>query len=244
MGFQVYPAIDVRGGHVVRLRQGDYDRETRYGDDPFAVAAGYAQAGARWLHLVDLDGARSGRYTLGPLLERLSGELGLRVQTGGGLRDAEAAEQALKAGAARVVVGSLAVRKPQEVVALLLAYGREAVTIALDTRRDDDGTWRLPLHGWTEDSGIPLFEQLDLFAAVGMRHMLCTDIARDGMLSGPNLELYGALAAHARGLLVQASGGVRDIADVHATREVGCAGVVLGKALLNGRLHVREALAC
>lgn len=244
MKFTTYPAIDVREGRVVRLRQGDYAQETHYGDDPFAIAEGYAAAGARWLHLVDLDGARSGRYTLLPLLSRLHDELGLHVQTGGGLRDAEAVAGVLQAGAARAVVGSIAVSRPDEVIAWLTTFGREAVTIALDTRRDGAGTWRLPLQGWTRDSGAVLFELLDRLADAGMRHLLCTDIARDGMLSGPNIALYSAVAERVPGLLVQASGGIRDIADLHAARDAGCAGAVLGKTLLMGRMGVREALAC
>lgn len=242
--FTAYPAIDVRDGRVVRLVQGDYDRETRYAADPFALAMRYADAGARWLHLVDLDAARAGGYTLAPLLRRIAEDGRLRVQTGGGVRDEAAIAAILDAGASRVVVGSLAVREPERVVEWLRRFGPERITVALDTRRDDDGVWRLPVHGWTERAERDLDACLDLYAEAGARHLLCTDIARDGMLQGPNLGLYRTVVARAPALALQASGGVRDTSDVAAARDAGCAGAVLGKALLEGRLTVEEALAC
>lgn len=242
--FTAYPAIDVRDSHVVRLLQGDYDRETRYADDPFAVAMRYADAGARWLHLVDLDAARAGGYTLAPLLRRIADDGRLRVQTGGGVRDEVAVAAMLDAGASRVVIGSLAVREPERVVAWLARFGAERLTIALDTRRDETGAWRLPVHGWTEHAPRDLDACLDLYRDAGARHLLCTDIARDGMLQGPNLDLYRAILARGDGFALQASGGVRDVADVAAARDAGCAGAVLGKALLEGRMTVAEALAC
>ena len=242
--FTAYPAIDVRDGHVVRLLQGDYDRETRYADDPFAVAMRYADAGAQWLHLVDLDAARAGGYTLAPLLRRIADDGRLRVQTGVGVRDEDAVAAMLDAGASRVVIGSLAVREPERVVAWLARFGAERLTIALDTRRDDGGVWRLPVHGWTEHAARDLDACLDLYRDAGARHLLCTDIARDGMLQGLNLDLYRTILARGDGFALQASGGMRDVADVIAARDAGCAGAVLGKALLEGRMTVAEALAC
>lgn len=244
MSFTVYPAIDVRDGRVVRLRQGDYTDETRYGEDPLALAQRYAQAGAGWLHLVDLDAARAGGYTLLPLLRDIAESTGLRVQTGGGVRNREDVERLLEAGAGRVVVGSLAVRDPVAVLGWLREFGNERLTIALDTRQDAAGLWRLPVHGWTEVASESLEALAGRYAKAGLRHLLCTDIARDGMLSGPSLALYRALCAQCPNLQVQASGGVRDLADVRAARAAGCAGVVLGKALLEGRIDLGEALAC
>lgn len=244
MSFTIYPAIDVRGGKVVRLRQGDYAVETRYADDPLAIALRYAESDAMWLHLVDLDAARGGGYTLKPLLRQVVVEAGLQVQTGGGVRSRDDVAAILDAGASRVVIGSLAVREPDTVLAWLEAFGPERITVALDTRRDADGVWRLPVHGWTETAAQTLDELLQRYAAGGLRHLLCTDIERDGMLSGPNLDLYRRICSAHRGLQVQASGGVRDAADVAAARAAGCAGAVLGKALLEGRLSLAEALAC
>lgn len=242
-GFVPYPAIDVRDGRVVRLAQGDYLRETRYADDPFALASRYAEAGAQWLHLVDLDAARAGGYTLAPLLARLKSETGLRVQTGGGVRSGADVEALLAGGADRVVIGSLAVREPERVAGWIARHGSERITVALDARCDTDGRWRLPVHGWTDDSGRELDALAAFYSAAGLRHLLCTDIDRDGMLAGPNLGLYRQLRSRFPGLALQASGGVRDAADVAAAREAGCAGIVLGKALLEGRLAPAELFA-
>lgn len=241
MTFELYPALDIRGGRVVRLRQGDYAQETRYADEPLAAARAHAEAGARWLHLVDLDAARVGGYTLAPLLREIRAQTGLRVQTGGGVRSEADAEAILDAGAARVVVGSLAVREPARVARWLGRFGAERLAIALDVR-EVDGEWRLPVAGWTADSGARLDELLARYADAGLRHLLCTDIACDGMLAGPNLGLYRRVLARVPAVAVQGSGGVRDAADVRALRDAGCAGAVLGRALLEGRLRLDDAL--
>jgi len=244
MSFTVYPALDIRDGQVVRLLQGDYAQQTTYGDDPLPRAQAFAAAGAQWMHLVDLDAARAGGYTLAPLLSRIATSTALHVQTGGGVRDRDDVARILDAGASRVVIGSLAVREPARVLAWLQEFGAERLTIALDTRQGDDGVWRLPVHGWTETADVTLDELAVRYAQAGMRHLLCTDIARDGMLSGPNLDLYRHLGAVAPRLRVQASGGVCALDDIAAARAQGCAGIVLGRALLEGRFSVAEALSC
>lgn len=244
MSFVVYPALDIRDGRVVRLAQGDYARETHYGDDPLRRAQAFAEAGAQWMHLVDLDAARAGGYTLAPLLQRIRNETGLQVQTGGGVRSRADVQRLLEAGASRVVIGSLAVRDRESVLEWLAEFGPERITVALDSRQDPHGVWRLPVHGWTETSSLSLDALAGEYAAAGLIHLLCTDIARDGMLSGPNLALYAHLRQLAPALAVQASGGIRNAADVRGAREAGCAGAVLGKALLEGRLRLDEALAC
>ncbi len=243
MSFTVYPAIDVRAGRVVRLRQGDYAQETRYDHDPLALAIGYDAQAADWLHLVDLDAARAGGYTLAPLLRALKRETALRVQTGGGVRSEADVAELLAAGADRVVVGSLAIREPERVAGWLARFGPERIAIALDAR-EQAGVWRLPSHGWTEASEQRLETLAQHYVEAGLRHLLCTDIARDGMLAGPNLTLYRTLAQRWSPLAIQASGGVRDAGDVGAVRAAGCGGVVLGRALLDGRLALPEALAC
>ncbi|MBS0193566.1 MAG: 1-(5-phosphoribosyl)-5-[(5-phosphoribosylamino)methylideneamino]imidazole-4-carboxamide isomerase [Proteobacteria bacterium] len=245
--FTIYPAIDVRDGRVVRLRQGDYAQETRYADDPYGVARLYAETGARWLHLVDLDAARAGGYRLEALLYRIKDGTGLCVQTGGGVRSEADVRSILTAGADRVVVGSLAVREPRMVAGWLETFGSERIVVALDTRRDERGWWRLPVQGWTrvdEAGHNDLASLLVHYAGAGLRHLLCTDIERDGMLSGPNMDLYGRILSLAPDIAVQASGGVRDLDDVRAARAAGCAGVVLGRALLEGQVDLAEALAC
>jgi len=244
MSFTVYPALDIREGRVVRLLQGDYAQQTTYGDDPLPRANAFAAAGARWMHLVDLDAARAGGYTLAPLLSAINRESGLNVQTGGGIRRRDDVARLLDAGAARVVVGSVSVREPDTVIGWLQEFGAERLTIALDARQADDGRWLLPVHGWTETADVTLDVLAQRYAQAGMRHLLCTDIARDGMLSGPNIDLYRHLSALLPGVAVQASGGVRSAADVADAKAVGCGGAILGKALLEGRMTLQEALAC
>lgn len=244
MSFIVYPALDIREGRVVRLLQGDYAQQTTYGDDPLPRAQAFAAAGASWMHLVDLDAARAGGYTLAPLLSSIAAQTGLQVQTGGGVRSRDDVARILDAGATRVVVGSVSVREPDTVIGWLREFGPERLTIALDARQAEDGRWLLPVHGWTETAEDTLDVLAQRYAEAGMRHLLCTDIARDGMLSGPNIDLYEHLARLLPGVAVQASGGVRGADDVAQAKAVGCGGAILGKALLEGRMTLEGALAC
>ena len=244
MSFTVYPALDIRDGRVVRLLQGDYAKQTTYGDDALPRAQVFAATGASWMHLVDLDAAKAGGYTLAPLLQQITATTALKVQTGGGVRGRDDVARILDAGASRVVIGSLAVREPEQVLAWLAEFRAEWLTIALDTRQGEDGVWRLPVHGWTETADVTLDALASCYAQAGMKHLLCTDISRDGMLSGPNVELYAHLAKLLPGVAVQASGGVRDAADIRAAKAAGCGGAVLGKALLEGHLQLDEALSC
>jgi len=244
MSLLAIPAIDVRQGRVVRLNQGDYARETVYSDSPIELALAYAKAGATWLHLVDLDAAREGGYSLITLLGELRHSTALKLQTGGGIRCEADVETLLAAGADRVVVGTLAVREPQRVANWLQRYGSERVVLALDARQDAFGEWRLPVRGWTEDSAQSLDGLLATYTDTGLKHLLCTDIARDGMLSGFNIELYRGLAKRWPALHIQASGGVRGLEDIRAARDAGAAAAILGRALLEGRFTVGEALSC
>lgn len=242
MNFEVIPAIDLRNGQVVRLKQGDYAQETQYSSAPHEIAARYAQAGARWLHVVDLDGARAGDLANLSVIEALA-KTGMQVQAGGGVRAEEDALRLFNIGVSRVVVGSVAIREPERVAEWLDKHGAERFTIALDTRRRDN-KWTLPSAGWTEDETRTLDELAPWFAAHGARHLLCTDIERDGMLAGFNLELYQHLAQTVPQLAVQASGGVRSLDDIRAARQAGARGVILGRALLEGRFTLRDALTC
>jgi phosphoribosylformimino-5-aminoimidazole carboxamide ribotide isomerase len=241
MTFTVIPAIDLRGGRVVRLKQGDYAQQTIYADDPRQLARRYAEAGAQWLHLVDLDGARSGSLDNLAVVEAIAAD-GMRVQAGGGVREEADLRRLFDAGVSRVVVGSVAIRDPGRVAGWLHVHGAERLTLALDTRRVD-GHWRLPSAGWTETEARTLDELAPWYAQQGAQHLLCTDIDRDGMLGGCNLDLYRHLATSVPTLAVQASGGVRSLADIRAAREAGAHGVILGRALLEGRFTVAEALA-
>lgn len=241
MTFEVIPAIDLRGGRVVRLKQGDYAQQTTYADDPRALARRYADAGARWLHLVDLDGARSGSLDNLAMIAAIAGD-GMQVQAGGGVREEADLQRLFDAGVRRVVVGSVAIRDPERVAGWLQKHGAERLTLALDTRRSE-GRWSLPSAGWTETEARTLDELAPWYAARGAHHLLCTDIERDGMLAGFNLDLYRHLAEAVPQLAVQASGGVRSLDDIRAAREAGARGVILGRALLEGRFTVAEALA-
>jgi len=242
MSFEVIPAIDLRDGRVVRLAQGDYGRETAFDADPLALAREYEAAGARWLHLVDLDAARVGGYTLQDIVLRLKRETTLRLQTGGGLRDEEAIAALLALGVDRVVLGTVAAKQPSRVAAWLGRFGAERLVLALDAK-EVYGTWRVQAQGWT-DSGARLEDLLAYYSGVGARHVLCTDIGRDGMLTGFNVELYRKLAAQFPSLQFQASGGASSVADVAQARTSGARGAILGRALLEGRFALAEALAC
>jgi phosphoribosylformimino-5-aminoimidazole carboxamide ribotide isomerase len=242
MTCQIIPAIDLRGGQVVRLKQGDYAQQTTYASDPRSVAASYAQAGATWLHLVDLDGARSGQLDNLAVIAAIAGD-GMAIQAGGGVRDEADLQRLFDAGVQRVVLGSVAIRDPERVVGWLAKYGADRLTLALDTRRID-GRWALPSAGWTEVEARTLDELAPWYAARGARHLLCTDIERDGMLAGFNLDLYRHLADVVPQLAVQASGGVRSLDDIGAARAAGAQAVILGRALLEGRFSLEQALAC
>jgi phosphoribosylformimino-5-aminoimidazole carboxamide ribotide isomerase len=240
--FEVIPAIDLRGGQVVRLKQGDYAQQTRYAVEPCGLARRYADAGARWLHLVDLDGARSGSLDNLAVIQSIAGD-GMAIQAGGGVREEADLQRLFDAGVRRVVLGSVAIRHPERVADWLSRYGAERLTLALDTRRIDK-RWTLPSAGWTEVETRTLDELAPWYAERGARHLLCTDIDRDGMLAGFNLDLYRHLSDSVPSLAVQASGGVRSLDDIRAAREAGARGVILGRALLEGRFTVEEALAC
>ena len=205
--FDIIPAIDLRGGKVVRLYQGDYDRQTHYAVDPLELAHRYRAAGTEWLHVVDLDGARDGGSGHVGLIAKIVGA-GSRVQCGGGARGEEDLRRLFDAGVERVVVGSMAVREPETVVRWLSDFGTERIVLALDTRWKNSA-WRVPTAGWTTDESNTLDELARHYAAAGAHHVLCTDIDRDGTLRGPNLALYRHLRAQEPGLRLQVSGGVR-----------------------------------
>jgi phosphoribosylformimino-5-aminoimidazole carboxamide ribotide isomerase len=242
MSLNVIPAIDLRGGKVVRLKQGDYAQQTTYDADPRELAQRYAAAGAGWVHLVDLDGARSGSLDNLAVIESIA-KNGMLIQAGGGVRSEEDLSRLYSAGVSRVVLGSVAIRDPERVADWLKRFGAEQLTIALDTRWTD-GRWALPSAGWTEMESRTLDELAPWYAERGARYLLCTDIDRDGMLAGFNLDLYRHLARSVPRLAVQASGGVRSVDDIRAAREAGAHAVILGRALLEGRFSIEEALAC
>jgi len=230
----LYPAIDLLGGRVVRLRQGDYADETVYGNDPVAVAREFAAAGARWIHVVDLDAARSGDPVNRPVVATIVSAVDrlARVQTGGGVRSIDDARELADAGVARVVMGSAAVSNPALVEA---ASAVVAVAVGLDHRNGE-----VAVHGWTEGSGLALDDAYALFPTADV--FVITDIGRDGMLLGPDLDGL-ARSAQLAAVPVIASGGVSSLDDMRALSEIeNLGGIITGKALYEGRFTVRDAL--
>ncbi|MGH8194960.1 MAG: 1-(5-phosphoribosyl)-5-[(5-phosphoribosylamino)methylideneamino]imidazole-4-carboxamide isomerase [Woeseiaceae bacterium] len=239
----VIPAIDLCNGRCVRLYQGDFTRETVYGSDAASVARSYRQMGLGQLHIVDLDGARHGEQRHQEIIANIVADSGLAVQLGGGIRKREILEYWLAAGVSRCVIGSLAVSAPAMIAAWLEDFGTERIVLALDVRLDHRGTPALAIGGWAEAAGVTLWESLDRFSSHGLKHLLCTDIARDGALSGPNLELYSEIRRRYPALAVQASGGVRHLDDLRALRDAGCAAAISGRALLDGCIKPQELVS-
>lgn len=232
----VYPAMDLLGGRVVRLRQGRFEDATVYSDDPGEALRWFASGGASWAHVVDLDGARAGAPVQSGLIAGLAGSSPLALQVAGGFRERAHLERMFDAGAARVVVGSLAVKDPETVRRWLDEFGPERIVLSLDVRVTD-GVPLVAVSGWSEDSGRTLW---DIAAAYPEgRHVLLTDIGRDGMLEGPNFELYEQAAARLPDIRIQASGGVASLADL---QRLETDGAIVGKALWEREFSLAEAL--
>jgi phosphoribosylformimino-5-aminoimidazole carboxamide ribotide isomerase len=238
--FELLPAIDLRGGRVVRLRAGDFAAETAFSDDPLAVARGFVEAGARWIHLVDLDGARDGGRRqadqIGGILAAV-GE-GAACEVAGGLRDRPSVASTLAAGATRVVVGTAALGRPGFAGDLVRTFGPGRIVVALDVR---DG--QAVGEGWRDGApGVPVDEALTRLAGDGVATFEVTAIARDGGLGGPDLELLERLVRLQRGRII-ASGGIRSVEDLLAVRSLGCSGAIVGRALYDGSLDLAAAIA-
>ena len=238
----VYPAIDLRDGACVRLMHGRFDQVTRYDDDPAARLATFAAAGATWAHIVDLDGAEAGRAVQHALIGTLAAAVDIRIQSGGGVRSADDVQALLDAGVARVVVGSLAVSQPSTVTDWLARFGADRITLAIDVKADGD-RWIPALKGWTEAAEVDLWAALDRYPPGLARHLLVTDVGRDGALTGPNTDLLAEIVRRRPDLKVQASGGVSQLSDLTAARAAGCDGAIVGRAIYEGRFTVAEAVA-
>jgi len=232
---KLIPSIDLRGGQCVRLLHGDFRKETIYDVDPVALAERYAGLGATLMHIVDLDGARDGALANRALLASMTSAVALPVQVGGGLRSRRSVQDLLALGVARAIVGSAAIDAPDEVAAWLEEFGPERIGLALDIRLES-GVPLVQTRGWTQGTTITLWESIDRFLPHGLRHVLCTDVGRDGAMTGPNIELYRDCVRRYPSLSWQASGGVRDRDDLSTLRDTGVAGAVSGRALLEGRL--------
>ncbi len=238
---ELYPAIDLMDGGCVRLSEGDFEARTNYTVPPVEVAQQYEQAGARWLHVVDLDGAKDPAKRQRDVIAAIASGTKMNVQTGGGVRSAQDVQDLLDCGAARVVIGSLCVREPETVKALLQQHGPEKIVLALDVRGDFDKGFFIATAGWRETSSQRIEDILNAYRGFA-RHILCTDIAKDGLLAGPNVKLYEYLCRAAPDFAFQASGGVSNLSDLKALKGTGVAGAVVGKALYEGRFDLVDAL--
>lgn len=240
----IIPALDLIDGKVVRLHQGDYGQQRDYGNDPLPRLQDYQQQGGEVLHLVDLTGAKDPAARQIPLLRKLLAGVSVPVQVGGGIRSEDDVAALLEAGAARVVIGSTAVRQPDVVKQWFTRFGTDALVLALDVRIAADGSKNIAVSGWQEDSGVTLEQIVDAFLPYGLKHVLCTDISRDGTLSGSNVALYQEVCARYPQVAFQSSGGIGSLEDIAALRGSGVKGVIVGRALLEGKFTVKEAIAC
>ncbi|MGE3624143.1 MAG: 1-(5-phosphoribosyl)-5-[(5-phosphoribosylamino)methylideneamino]imidazole-4-carboxamide isomerase [Bdellovibrionales bacterium] len=239
---ELFPAIDLKNGQCVRLAQGDFNAVTVYEADPLKMARKFADAGARWLHVVDLDGARDGQSRQLDIIANIAENVPLKLQTGGGIREASTIEQFIAVGAARIVIGSLAVKNRPLVEEWLRHFGPERIVLALDVKLDGKGEPEVLTHGWQSGSQQSLWELLEFYSDRGLETLLCTDVSRDGMLAGANEALYRIIQRRYPGLDVLASGGVSGLDDLLSLAGAGLAGAVIGKALYEGRIDLAEAL--
>lgn len=240
----IIPALDLIDGQVVRLHQGDYGQQRQYGSDPLPRLQDYQQQGAQVLHLVDLTGAKDPAARQIPLLKTLLAGVSVPVQVGGGIRTEQDVEALLAAGASRVVIGSTAVKQPELVQQWFARYGADALVLALDVRIDINGVKNIAISGWQENSGITLEQTVERYLPFGLKHVLCTDISRDGTLQGSNVELYREISARYPQVAFQASGGIGSLSDIAVLRASGVRGVIVGRALLEGKFNVTEAISC
>jgi phosphoribosylformimino-5-aminoimidazole carboxamide ribotide isomerase len=236
MTLTIYPAIDMRGGNCVRLLQGDYDKETIYGDSPFDMARAFASDGAEWIHMVDLDGAKDGKRINDRFVIEAAQQLKVKVQIGGGIRSEEDILHYLENGITRVIIGSIAVSNPEFAIEMIKKYG-EKIVVGIDAKNGYVAT-----HGWLTTSEVKAVDLSKRFADAGAGTFIFTDIATDGTLSGPNIAAVCEMA-EVTGKTVIASGGVSSLADLSALNAEGVKGAIVGKALYENRFTLKDALA-
>jgi len=237
---RIIPAIDLKDGKCVRLFKGDFAKATEYSSDPASVGRRFSELDVQDLHVVDLDGARSGSQHNQSIVKEIAAHSGLDVQLGGGIRERDDIVRWLGAGVTRCVVGSMAISEPEVVKKWILEFGVDAIVLALDVKLSKSGTPMLTTHGWTKDTDITLWDCIDDYRTIGARHVLCTDVACDGAMTGPNFELYTEALARYPDLVLQASGGVRDVADLRRLRSLNVPAAITGRALLDGEISESE----
>lgn len=240
---KVIPAIDLQGGKCVRLLKGDFTKTTEYSDDPLAIARQFAELRTSDLHIVDLDGARTGAQENHAIIAAMASEFDMAIQVGGGIRSRESVRNWLDSGVSRCVIGSLAITEPDAVKSWIVGFGADAIVLALDVNIDDSGIPMITTHGWTRPSSRSVFECIDEYRNLGVRHVLCTDVGRDGAMSGPNTDLYASIMNRYPDLALQASGGIRNLRDLEVLRDMGLPAAITGRALLDGKIGVSEVVS-
>ncbi|EAI2255326.1 1-(5-phosphoribosyl)-5-[(5-phosphoribosylamino)methylideneamino]imidazole-4-carboxamide isomerase [Campylobacter coli] len=237
----IIPALDLIDGQVVRLVKGDYEQKKVYKYDPLEKFREYENAGATWLHLVDLSGAKDPNKRQLTLIEKLTNEVSVNLQVGGGIRTKEEIQALLDCGVKRVVIGSLAITNPTLCVEILQHFGSEAIVLALDTILKED--YMIAINAWQDTSDKRLLEVLEFYNIKGLKHILCTDISKDGTMQGVNVRLYKLIHEIFPHICIQASGGVASLKDLKKLKGI-CSGVIVGKALLDGVFSVEEGIKC
>lgn len=239
MNIEIIPAIDIIGGQCVRLTQGDYNQKTTYGADPVEIARSYEAIGIRRLHVVDLDGAKAAAPQNLDMLRKIATATKLDVQYGGGIKSGEALEAVLEAGASRAICGSVAITAPERFAQWLGRYGAEHIILGADTRGG-----KVAINGWLESSETDVRTIVRRFAAQGLRQVICTDISCDGMLAGPNFDLYSALQNEFPEVDITVSGGISSLGDIERLDGMGLRSVIVGKAIYEGRITLKELERC
>lgn len=232
---RIIPAIDIIDGKCVRLSQGDYAQKTVYNENPLEVAKQFEDAGLEYLHLVDLDGAKAKKVVNWKVLEAITSQTNLNVDFGGGLRTTEDVQTVFNCGAKQITAGSIAVNNRDTVLAWMSEFGSEKIILGADAK---DG--RIATHGWIDDSGLDAIEFIASYQQEGIQYVVCTDIAKDGMLEGPSIELYKEILKINAGLKLIASGGVSSINDLKELKEIGCEAAIVGKAIYEGRIGILD----
>ncbi len=240
----IYPAIDLRKGKCIRLYQGDYQRATIYSADPLSMAKAFVADGASWLHIIDLDGAKDPDQSQVGCISELIKANKVNVQTGGGIRSKSQVKHLLEQGAARVIVGSMAVRNQTEVAEWFKYFGAERLVLALDVKLNEKNQPMIAINAWQNISDYSLYDLIDYYKTVGLTHLLCTNIVLDGTLNGPDFQLYDTLLQRFPFLTLQASGGIHSLSDISTLREKKLGGAIIGRALYEEKFTLREVLSC
>jgi phosphoribosylformimino-5-aminoimidazole carboxamide ribotide isomerase len=234
---RIIPAIDIIDGKCVRLSQGDYNQKTVYNENPLEVAKEFEDAGLKYLHLVDLDGAKAKKVVNWKVLESIVSKTSLQVDFGGGLRTTEDVQTVFNSGAKQITAGSIAVNDRETVLQWVSEFDSEQIILGADAKNG-----RIATHGWLDDSGLEVIDFISDYQKEGIEYVVCTDIAKDGMLQGPSIELYKQILAANKGLKLIASGGVSSIHDLKELKTIGCEAAIVGKAIYEAKFSLKELL--